>query len=810
MKSYLSLIPISARVRRKQSRMIILCIVLAVFLVTAIFSLVEASVKMETNFSVDKNGYWHIYVKGIQENEAQEIAGRADVAASSWYDVLNLDDDLNMDKDYYIGGAQTALCGIDEQFIGDIMHFFSEGSHIVDGNEVILTENAKELLGVEIGDTITLNMPAGSRDFVITGFRISGNGKYVSASGDSGVTTALLVKNDRVGAFINIDTFREICAENGEIGNPRYYIQFQKRTNLKKAMEEIKAQYGLADDDIGLNTVLMAASGISNKDYIKNVYPTAGVLFVLILAAGVLMISGSMNSNVAQRLQFFGMLRCVGASRSQIIRFVRLEALYWCKSAVPMGVAAGVVITWIVCAGLKYIVGGEFIDMSIFVVSATGILCGVVIGVVTVFLAAQAPAKRAAKVSPVAAVSGNAGDTKNIKHVVNAGSGKVETALGIHHAVAAKKNLLLMTGSFALSIILFLCFSVLIELIGCLLPQKASAPDLDITSVGLDNDIDAAFAEEIEQIAGVAHVLPRSMCKDIPAAYQDKSSSLEKEIVTNVELISYSDHQLELLIQDDDLRKGSDLTTVYGDGNGVLVIWDRDIPWEIGDKLRIADEELEIAGMLKYNPFTNDGSSGGVVDIVTSQETFTRLTGISNYVILDVQLEKRSGEESDETVAQIQRLCDAYDFRDRREERSIAGEFYALMVFGYGFVAIIALISLLNIMNSISMSVSARINQYGAMRAIGMSISQITKMIATEAFTYAAAGCIVGFVIGLPLSKWMYDVLITSHFYYFTWSLPVAQIMIVVLFILISAFAAVYAPSKRIREMAITETINEL
>ena len=124
MKSYLSLIPISARVRRKQSKMIILCIVLAVFLVTAIFSLAEAGMEMETNAAIDKGGYWHIYIEGIQESDAQEIAGRSDVAVSSWYDVLNLDDELNMDKEYYIEGAQTALCGIEEQFIGDIKHFF--------------------------------------------------------------------------------------------------------------------------------------------------------------------------------------------------------------------------------------------------------------------------------------------------------------------------------------------------------------------------------------------------------------------------------------------------------------------------------------------------------------------------------------------------------------------------------------------------------------------------------------------------------------------------------------------------------------
>ena len=64
------------------------------------------------------------------------------------------------------------------------------------------------------------------------------------------------------------------------------------------------------------------------------------------------MISGSMNSIIAQRTQFFGMLRCIGASHQQISRFVRLEALNWCKTAVPIGVVFGTIISWIICATL--------------------------------------------------------------------------------------------------------------------------------------------------------------------------------------------------------------------------------------------------------------------------------------------------------------------------------------------------------------------------------------------------------------------------------------------------------------------------
>ena len=80
----------------------------------------------------------------------------------------------------------------------------------------------------------------------------------------------------------------------------------------------------------------------------------AVVLFLLILIAGVLMISSSMNSSVAQRTQFFGMMRCIGMSKQQTIRFVRLEALNWCKTAIPIGLVLGVVTTWGLCAVLRF------------------------------------------------------------------------------------------------------------------------------------------------------------------------------------------------------------------------------------------------------------------------------------------------------------------------------------------------------------------------------------------------------------------------------------------------------------------------
>lgn len=796
MKSWLNLVPISAKVHKRRNRMTLFCIVIAVFLVTAIFSMADMGLRMEKQHSIEGHGNWHIKLNHVSENTAQLVRERPDVQASSWYDTVNLD----MDKDYAIDGIRTALCGIDEAFVTDIMNYFTEGSSLENERQIILSENTKELLGVGLGDTVTLNTPFGSHDFTISGFR-SGDERYTMSG--RGETTALLVKEDQIGAFMDIRTFRQICGvENKEESSPVYYIRFKNHTNLKKAISRLKAQLGLTNEDLEQNTVVMMSMGLGDNSYANNLYSIAAILFVLILAAGVLMIASSLNSNIAQRTQFFGMLRCIGASKRQIIRFVRREALNWCRTAIPEGIVLGIVITWGLCAALRYGVGGEFSDMPLFGISAVGIVSGTVVGIVTVLIAAQSPARRAAKVSPMAAVSGNAGDEKNVRRAANIRLGRIETALGIHHAVSARKNMILMTGSFALSIILFFAFSVMVDLVGCLLPQKESSPDISITSSDLSNSMDCSLIEKLGGQPGIKRAFGRMLAEDIPAQFSRQTAQ------STVDVLSYSEYQLSAIPRDEGLRKGSELSGVYGDSGYVLTVYDRENPLEIGDKIWIGGEELEIAGILRYSPFSNDGSTGGKIDVICSEETFTRLTGERGYAIIDMQMAKDAVSGDAQRIRRFAADM-SYGFDDRWND-SDRNMFLAFLLFVYGFLAVIACISALNITNSISMSVSAKIRQYGAMRAVGMSGRQLKRMIRAETLTYAFSGCVIGCAAGLPLSKFLYDYAITSHFYYFTWHVPVKLIAVILLFVLASSAAAIYTPAKRIRNMVITDTINEL
>lgn len=540
----------------------------------------------------------------------------------------------------------------------------------------------------------------------------------------------------------------------------------------------------------------------------QTLYPIAAVLTLLILIAGVLMISGSINSTVAQRTKFFGMMRCIGMSRQQIIRFVRLEALNWCKTAVPAGVALGIMAAWLLCAVLRFLVGGEFSEIPVFGISITGIVIGSVTGIAAVLLAARAPAKRAARVSPVEAVSGNEKGTGALRHGAKLCLFRVETALGIHHAVSAKKNLILMTGSFALSIMMFLSFSVLVDFVGYLMPQYSDASDIDISGSGGADTVDSGLLDTLSGMEGVKRVYGRRTSFQVPVEISGAAEGFgAAEGSGAADLISYDDFGLDCLKKDDMLKKGSDISKVYGDSGYVLATSDADSLLRIGDKVKIGAEELEIAGLLKYDPFSSDGLTHGEVTLIMSGETFIRLTGITGYSLISVQT---TGNVTEEDVEAI-RAAAGEDcvFSDRRDQNT-SGTYRAFAACVYGFLFVITLVTVLNIVNGISMSVSARTKQYGAMRAVGMDGRQITKMIAAEAFTYALSGCAAGCAAGLFISKWLFDVLIAAHFAYAVWELPVNSLLVILLAVILAAVLAVWAPAGRIRKLSVTETIGEL
>ena len=775
MKSYLSLIPISAKVRRRQNRMTILCIVIAVFLVSAIFSVADMMLRTQMNRAAGKDGSWHLQIAGITQSQAEQLAQQPDVVCAGAGAVFN----EGGEEDYRLNGKRVVLYGCDAQFLRVNRSAAFEGTFPEQDGEVLLGKGAARIFGVAIGDSVTLKLP-------------DGQNRTLTVTGIGGVDESYYeMQFALVDIYLPQETFESLLTGQGEaLPQTVYDLQYTSAAKAAKALPQLQQQYG--EDAVHENLNVMGSAGQSNSTAFRTVYGMAGVLFALVLLAGVLMISGTMNSNVAQRTRFFGMMRCLGMSKQQVVHFVRMEALNWCRIAVPIGLVLGTFSSWAVCGALRYGIGGEFATTPVFRLSMGGLCAGVVVGVVTVLLAAQAPAKRAAEVPPVAAASGSE-QAAVVHHAANLGSGRTETALGIYHATASKKNWFLITASFALSIVLALGFIVILQFASLLLPSLAPW-QADVIYTGYDNErvLPDTMAQQLRRMPGVARVWGCTGLVHVPA-------SSDRNNVEQVTFCSYDDFMLESsksMVVKGRMAKNS------GADNEVMTMYNKTNPIRVGDTITVNGVPLTVVGAFSQGIFPDD------VTIIAPETLFRRVAGEQNYNMIGVQLDRTA---SDETVLALAAFSsDQIVVQDLRESnRQDRGTYYAARIVLYGFLAIIGGISLLNIVNSISMSVSARMKQYGILRAIGMDDAQLKRMVSAEAGTYAVSGLVVGIALGLMLNRKLYILLIT-HYFGAAWQVPWGCLAVIVVVVLAAVVLAVYNPVRRILMQPITATISEL
>ena len=283
-------------------------------------------------------------------------------------------------------------------------------------------------------------------------------------------------------------------------------------------------------------------------------------------------------------------------------------------------------------------------------------------------------------------------------------------------------------------------------------PLRPYTPDLSIVSSDSTCSLDADLAAELARCPGVKRVYGRAFAYDLPARIQEQEGL--------VMLFSYDLQQLNWAEEHDYLLEG-DLSKLTEEGNYVLAVHDtaKEASLKVGEVVHTDLGELTIVGILSHCPINGQQETER---LICSEDTFRRLTKEPGYTVLDLQLTRHVTEED---VNRIRALAgDEVIFSDQRlSNQDNRGAFWAFSLFLYGFLTVIVLITCFHIVNSISMSASARMRQYGAMRAIGMSCAQFTRMLAAEAGAYACSGCILGCVLGLPLHRLLYQYLVTAR-----------------------------------------------
>ncbi|MDR0248144.1 MAG: ABC transporter permease [Oscillospiraceae bacterium] len=159
------------------------------------------------------------------------------------------------------------------------------------------------------------------------------------------------------------------------------------------------------------NGVLMALDGISYDDFglRKSVYALAAALIAVIAGSSAVVIANAFNISAADRVRQFGILKSVGGTGRQIMRAVLFEALALSLAAIPLGAAAGMglqagsvialnrIMTGVGLIGKNGVVLRMAWHPAVLAVTAA-------VALLTVFLSAWRPARRAAKMPAIEAI----------------------------------------------------------------------------------------------------------------------------------------------------------------------------------------------------------------------------------------------------------------------------------------------------------------------------------------------------------------------------------------------------------------------
>lgn len=776
MKHYLDLVSISNKVHSRQNRMTRICIALAVFLVAVMFGLADMYLQSMTDEIRHQNGDWHCKFTSIDAETAEYIEARPEIDVSGWQGTIPAE------TGYSLAGQSVTIAGMDETMFSQVyLGSFLSGKFPKADEEVAVSDALVQATGVSVGDIITLNLPNGNT----AQLRITGIFDNDAANLAAGGTVSLLLTPKGLSA---------IQAEDLSV-TWQYVVRFSLLSNISSSIADIKQRNGISDTQIVQNLELLSLLGQAEDSTVSTIYTIAFMLSIVVMGTCVMMISSSLTNNVSQRTEFFGLMRCLGATKRQVLRFVRREALQWCITAMPIGIALSIVVIWGLCAVMRKLSTVWFGYMPVFGISWLSIGISIVLGLITVLLAARSPAKMAAKVSPLEAVTGNTRQEPLFRHAANTRRWHVEVALGIHHARAKRSSYLLMTGAFAICITLFLGFCTLVPFMENAFMPKEWEPDLSIVSDTNTCSIPADRRDAVAQSSAVRRVFGRMFAYDVPIEI--------KGTAYNSNLISYEENQFRWA--QDQLTAGS-IDDIMNTPGQVLFVANTGTEVQVGDAFTLtingAEETVTVGGILSDNPLAR---TEGTETLLCSEETFTKLTGETGYTILDVQFRFGSDEED---IAAVESLFgEGVSFTNTlTRTQQQRGLYYAFATLIYGFLSIIVAITIFHIMNTISMGVSARTRQYGVMRAIGMSSQQLRRMISAEAASYAVSGIVLGCAFGLLFHWFLYSSLITRIFGN-PWGIPWLELFLIVGVILATTALAVRGPEKRLHAMSIVENI---
>ena len=604
---------------------------------------------------------------------------------------------------------------------------------------------------------------------------------------------------------------------------------------VRTGQEEARNQAGDIQDSLGfLTTALLAFAGIS--------------LFV-----GAFIIFNTFSITVTQRMREFALLRTLGASRGQVMRSVITESLLLGVIGSLVGLALGMAIA----PGLRALFRAVGVDLPSTgnVVETRTIVVSLVVGTLVSVLAGLAPALRATRVPPVAALR----------------EGAVPSSRGPSRKVTLSGAVLALLGLGLMAAGLFGSFTTNAALSFTGAGAAATFLGVALVSPRLVRPLASLIGRPIERATGITGRLARENSVRQPGRTAVTAAALMigVALVTFASIFAAGAQKTIAKAVDDNLEaafvvqnvdgfspfSANVLTTVsrvpgvsevsavrFSQANvagvdGKTAVSGID-PRTLRDLYSVSEgadalATLRTGQVLLSKGFAEDNSlkTGGTLRLSTpvGKRLTLPIHGIvddngdltSAVVVTNQQMLNDFGEPKDAfglvglapgaNEGQVQKRVDsvlerkypeaeiltAEEFKD-----DIAGQVNQLLGLIYALLALAIIVSLFGIVNTLVLSISERTRELGLLRAVGTSRRQVRRIVRYESVITSMIGGLLGVLLGVVLA-----VLFTQPLEDFSLSIPVGSLIVFVLLAGVAGVGAAVLPARRASKLDVLDAL---
>ena len=575
---------------------------------------------------------------------------------------------------------------------------------------------------------------------------------------------------------------------------------------------------------------------------------------------GSFLIFNTFSITVAQRISEFGMLRTLGASRSQILTTVMVEAMAIGLVGALLGIGGG----FLIAAAINALFEAIGIDLPTtgLVLETRTVVVSLLVGLLVTLVSSLIPALRSTRVPPIAALhSFRPAPTRKRRLVYLAlsvllgAAGLGMVLLGLFGSGSAGTRAGLMGGGAVAVIFAVSLFSPrlvpplaavagwplerLRHLTGRLARENAernpsrtavtaAALMIGVTLVAFVTVFAAGIKSTVAQVvdenfAGGLVIQNTDGFSPIPNA-----TARAAEEVPGVELVS-SIRGAEAKL----LEGGRPGPTTKVDAPSPEIGQTVNIEWEEGgpETLRnLADGEAIVSSDFadandlgvgdRFQLLTQTGARprfrvagrfdsklGVLGSVVVTQRVMARDFDQTQDLTAFVEVEKGADpgqvqallSKGVEVAFPVAEVLNQEELKENREEaiNQLVSLVYALLAFAI-------VISLFGIANTLALSIHERTRELGMLRAIGMSRRQVRTMIRYEAVITALIGGILGLVLGLIFATLIAQPLKDEGF---TLSYPVGSLIVLLVLAGLAGVLAAIIPARRASRLDVLESL---